>query len=259
MDTEQKIALLQERIEDIESPTPLDVSTWRPLVEVAIRLTVGDAHPQYKAYMMVKFRPRAIALGSGGEDTAFRNAKNNGIKETLAILKAVKREVELTGEVPSLPTDAKGVGGTIFLIHGHNAALKHEVARVVSHLTGNEPVILQEEVSAGQTLIEKFEQSASQAAYAIALATADDEARVRSEPDSPLKSRARQNVIFELGFFFGAIGRKNVALLYEEGVERPSDTNGMVHIRLDYGGGWKMTLANEIEASGIPVDRTKLR
>jgi predicted nucleotide-binding protein len=70
--------------------------------------------------------------------------------------------------------------------------------------------------------------------------------------------RARQNVIFELGYFFSALGRSNVALLYQPGVERPSDTDGVVHIAIDAGGAWKISLTREIEGAGIQVDRGAL-
>src|SRR5262245_61982687 len=71
--------------------------------------------------------------------------------------------------------------------------------------------------------------------------------------------RARQNVVFELGFFFGVLGRSHVALLYEEGVERPSDTDGIERIPLDDAGGWKLPLARELDAAGIGVDWSALK
>ena len=45
-----------------------------------------------------------------------------------------------------------------------------------------------------------------------------------------LKARSRQNVIFELGITIGYLGRKNVRVLYEEGVELPTDIHGLVYI-----------------------------
>jgi predicted nucleotide-binding protein len=64
--------------------------------------------------------------------------------------------------------------------------------------------------------------------------------------------------MFELGYFFAALGRANVVLLYEPGVERPSDTDGIVHIAIDDGGAWKIHLTREIEGAGIEVDRSAL-
>jgi predicted nucleotide-binding protein len=120
-------------------------------------------------------------------------------------------------------------------VHGHDEALKEKVARFVLQLTGEEPVILHEQVSASDTIIEKLERFAARAAYAVVLATADDYGRSVAVPDE--LPRARQNVIFELGYFFAALGRPRVALLYEAGVERPSDTDGILHIAIDDAGG----------------------
>jgi predicted nucleotide-binding protein len=70
----------------------------------------------------------------------------------------------------------------------------------------------------------------------------------------PLELRARQNVILELGFFLGRIDRKRVCALSEDGVEIPSDYDGVLFIPLDSSGAWKLDLAKEIKASGLPVD-----
>ena len=58
----------------------------------------------------------------------------------------------------------------------------------------------------------QFEKHANAASYAIVLLTGDDEGGVKGHPQSP---RARQNVVFELGFFFGALKGENVAVLYD--------------------------------------------
>ncbi len=72
----------------------------------------------------------------------------------------------------------------------------------------------------------------------------DDEGKSKTEAD--LKNRARQNVIFETGFFIGAIGRQNVIVLYEDGVDIPSDYSGVIFIRL--ADNWKDELRREVDA-----------
>ena len=51
------------------------------------------------------------------------------------------------------------------------------------------------------------------------------------------KRRARQNVIFELGFFYGLLGRYEgrVIVLKKGEVELPSDIHGVVWIDIDKG------------------------
>jgi predicted nucleotide-binding protein len=90
------------------------------------------------------------------------------------------------------------------------------------------------------------------------LLSADDEGRSRGESSDSLKPRARQNVIFELGFFFGSLGRGQVCAVYEKDVELPSDLHGFVYVEYDKAGRWKYDLAKEIHAAGIPVDFSKL-
>jgi hypothetical protein len=64
--------------------------------------------------------------------------------------------------------------------------------------------------------------------------------------------------VFEFGFFVGALGRNRVAVLYEDGVELPSDVDGLLHIGWDGEGGWKLPLAKEPNAAGIDVKVERL-
>ena len=89
----------------------------------------------------------------------------------------------------------------------------------------------------------------------MVLLTGDDEGR--KQDDGELQPRGRQNVVFELGFFIGTPGRDHTAILYEPGVELPSDLRGLLYIELDAQGAWKLTLAKELKAAGINVDLNK--
>ena len=67
---------------------------------------------------------------------------------------------------------------------------------------------------------------------------ADDEDRKKTpQGEEALRPRARQNVIFELGFFFGFLGRGRVCAIYEKGVELSSDLHGVLYVEHDEGGG----------------------
>ena len=87
--------------------------------------------------------------------------------------------------------------------------------------------------------------------------TPDDIGALKDQADN-LKPRSRQNVILELGFFLGKIGRKCVCALYKEGVEIPSDYQGVLYVKMDNSGAWKLSLAKEIKEAGIPIDLNKL-
>jgi len=101
-------------------------------------------------------------------------------------------------------------------------------------------------------IIEKLEEFAATAAFAVVLLTADDCGG--SGQTAERRPRARQNVVFELGYFIGALGRSRVAVVYEDGVELPSDMNGILYTVLDPAGAWKLGLGRELRAAGFAVD-----
>ncbi|MEA2901401.1 MAG: hypothetical protein QOH36_1288 [Actinomycetota bacterium] len=67
-------------------------------------------------------------------------------------------------------------------------------------------------------------------------------------------ARARQNVVYELGWFDGRLGRGRVVALYVEGIELPSDLAGILYIPIDAGDAWKLRLGRELRAAGIKAD-----
>jgi predicted nucleotide-binding protein len=149
---------------------------------------------------------------------------------------------------------ASAPDGPIFVVHGHAGEARETVARFLERL-GTRTVILHEEPNSGQTIIEKLERHGSAAGFAVILLTGDDEGREQN--DGELRPRSRQNVVLELGFFIGTLGRGHTAILYEPGVELPSDLDGLVYIDLDAQGAWRLKLAKELKAAGVSVDLNK--
>jgi predicted nucleotide-binding protein len=143
-------------------------------------------------------------------------------------------------------------GHKIFLVHGHDDRALHETARFLEKLH-QEVIILREQPNKGRTLIEKFEVYAD-VGFAIVLLTPDDKGGPQNGDASDLKPRARQNVVFELGYFIGRLGRNRVCALYLEGVEIPSDYSGVLYTKMDASGAWRLEIAKELKAAGLPVD-----
>jgi predicted nucleotide-binding protein len=139
----------------------------------------------------------------------------------------------------------------VFVVHGHDEAAREGTARFLEKL-GLEPVILHEQPNIGRTIIEKFEQHGD-VAFVVVLLTNDDSGCVRGN-EAASRPRARQNVIFELGYFIGRLGRTHVAALVKGEIEKPSDYDGVVYISMDEAGGWRLQLAREIRAVGLKVD-----
>lgn len=138
----------------------------------------------------------------------------------------------------------------VFIVHGRDDSTKMTIAQFLKDL-GLEPIILHEQPNKGRTLIEKFEDH-SNVVYAVVLLTPDDLGGLVSEPNNQ-SPRARQNVIFEMGHFFGRLGRGRVCALLSSEVERPSDIDGILYIPMDQTGEWKGSLLRELKEAGLKV------
>ncbi len=147
------------------------------------------------------------------------------------------------------------LGNDIFIVHGHDTEPKVSIARFIEKL-GLKAIILHEMPNIGRTIIEKFEDY-SNVGYAVVLLTPDDLGTTKDKKDE-LKSRARQNVIFELGYFIGKLGRKRVCVLHKGNVEIPSDYEGILYLKMDQEGVWTYKLAREMKEGGIKIDLNKL-
>ena len=139
----------------------------------------------------------------------------------------------------------------VFIVHGHDNALKQEVARIVEK-QGLEAIILSEQANRGKTIIEKFEENVDVGA-AICLFTGDDYGKAKDATSENL--RARQNVVFEAGYFMGKLGREKVILIADANIEVPSDLQGVVYTSKNM---WQTDVLRELKAIGYKVDFNKL-
>ncbi len=172
-------------------------------------------------------------------------------------LESIRLQLELyESEGPSNMGASTGplVGDKVFIVHGHDGDTKLQVTEFVQKITGERPIILHEQADSGLTIIEKFETHASEAGFVIVLLTADDVGGPKGAATT--NPRARQNVVFEFGYFIGKLGRGRVVALYERGVELPSDVSGMLYKSL--AGNWHTDLAKELKAAGLDIDLGKL-
>ena len=159
--------------------------------------------------------------------------------------------LQLSSGQSAITAPSIATGHRIFLVHGHDEALLHETARFLERL-GLDSIVLREQPNQGRTIIEKFEDYAD-VGFAVVLLTPDDHGAPAQQVDN-LQPRARQNVILELGYFLGRLGRSRVCVVYQAGVEIPSDYTGVLYVKVDEGGAWKLELAKELKAAGFPVD-----
>ena len=140
----------------------------------------------------------------------------------------------------------------VFIVHGRDHGAKETIAREVEKW-GLKTVILHEQPNKGRTIIEKFEELARRASFAIVLLTPDDFGVLKDKTDDQHNPRARQNVVLELGYFIGKLGRERVCPIYKGEIELPSDLDGVLYIRMDEPGAWRQKLAQEMASAGLPI------
>jgi diguanylate cyclase (GGDEF)-like protein len=154
--------------------------------------------------------------------------------------------------------DAVRISQKIFLAHGHNVGALKNVTRFLREQLGLDVVVLHELPNKGRTIIEKLEANAGDVGFAVVLLTPDDVGASKKNKAN-LNERARQNVILELGYFIGKLGRDKVAAVYVKNVEVPSDFDGMLYVKYDRRADWRSKLTREIKEAGIEVKETKFR
>jgi predicted nucleotide-binding protein len=191
-----------------------------------------------------------------GPNEKLKEHKDN-IREKVHRLESVLDRVELIPLADEIRHEATAVvskerTNKVFVVHGHDDAARESVARFLERL-GLEAVILHEQATGGRTIIEKLEYYAD-VDFATVLLTPDDIGGVKTSEGDKLQPRARQNVILELGFFVGKLGRDKVCALHDGPLELPTDYLGICYVRLDDGGGWRLQLAKELRAAGFSVD-----
>lgn len=182
------------------------------------------------------------------ENTNLPRVHNPEHVETAIKIERVLRSLgaSMTG-APSRNEETGGQEIHSFIVHGHDHKSLYELKDYLQNtLKLGEPVILRQMPGLGKTLIEKFEREAEAVDLVFVLLTPDDRVADPSDPDSQ-KRRARQNVILELGFFLGKLGRESgrVLLLHKGPVEIPSDIVGIEYI----------DITNGIESAGETIRR----
>jgi predicted nucleotide-binding protein len=162
------------------------------------------------------------------------------------------------------PSPPAGPANSVFLVHGHDEDARGEVERFLTEL-GVRPIVLKEVEGTDQSLLQRFLRVSSEAQFAVVIMSADDWGASRKQyemqgvGERALQFRARQNVLLELGFFYGALGWDHVfGLLKDPSIaypnfERPSDLDGVVYDRIDSTGRWRRELRRRLERAGFAL------
>lgn len=243
-----------DRARELLQSRPLDqtrYTAWENTTREFLILAFGSGS-QYVTSVMDIGKYGAFPVNA--PESWWEQHRANSLKQQVGVLESCVEVLEAQAEDDS-PSNQEGVlyaGIRVFLVHGHDEAVREQTARFLERL-GIEAVILREQPNAGRTIIEKFIDY-SDVAFAVVLLTGDDRGGRHDDPYEEQRLHARQNVILELGFFLGKLGRKRVCALYQDGVDIPSDYQGVAFVRLDSGGGWRLELARELKEAGLDID-----
>lgn len=240
--------------------TPFNVRTdapahidWKISVLGAIETIFGEQSQQARRFKrIIEEVEKGPLWGSNAliAERFLREAMSSGNERLTSIVENTS-DVARVGVVEE-KSEEEFCGRKVFIVHGHNEVFREKVTRLIEKL-GLDPIILHEQPNQGRTIIEKFTEYA-EVAFAIVLLTGDDVGAAMIEGSENLNRRARQNVVLELGYFLGKLGRARVCALLERGIEVPSDYSGVAFVELDTAGAWRLHLAKELRAAGLSVD-----
>lgn len=262
---ERGISRLQERIEalrafDIQAlknGVMAELAALTAAIADTLERCFGKDTTAYRRYKpATALRP--LQHRSFTNDFYLREEVRENFERSIALLldaqRALREDLEDAKHATVQPDPKEApLSRRVFVVHGHDGEARELVARFLKSMDF-EPIILHEQPNQGGTVIEKFETH-SDVGFAVVLLTPDDVGR--SVKEEKLNPRARQNVVLELGYFIGRLGRTKVCALKRGDVELPSDYVGIVWENMDAGGGWKLALARELKAAGHAVDLNK--
>lgn len=224
--------------------------SWKTRAERFLRTHYGENSKEAVDFGNTHFSLMIYTFNETESD--YIEACKSGLVKSKAVFEVYLEELKENDVTPDneATQDNSISKSKVFVVHGHDEALKQEVARIVEK-QGLEAIILSEQANHGKTIIEKFEENTDVGA-AICLFTGDDYGKAKDVEDDNL--RARQNVVFEAGYFMGKLGRENVILIANPEIELPSDLQGVVYTNEK---SWQIDVLKELKAIGYAIDFNK--
>ena len=230
----------------------LEFMSWKERTKRFLSKQYGRGGEEMRRFKEILFTPGIWS--DEIPESVYIETCADGLREAREILLVYLEELEEEGGDTSAEIVELRAGNSyakVFVVHGHNGEIKEAVAQLIEK-QGIQAIILHEQANQGATIIEKFERN-SDVGGAVCLFTADDLGRAKK--DSEDKMRARQNVVFEAGYFIGKLGRNNVILIADKGVEIPSDLQGVVYTESN---NWQFSVLKELKAMGYCIDYNKI-
>lgn len=261
----ERLSALRDAVEGLRSGNMRspEFLKWYEDLTGAFKYVFGAESDEMSSLSAISYKSGFYSSNTARGEQLHNSAYQRGLDEAHAKLKSIVEQIEAYCEDDGESTQhgsqdmifASIDTTEVFVVHGRDQGALAEVKQVLS-LLGLRPVVLQDLPNQGRTIIEKFEDYAD-VGYAVVVCTPDDEGKAVDE-DSPLRPRVRQNVLIELGYFLGVLGRDRVCALIKGEVEIPSDYSGVLYVEMDEKSAWTIRLVGELKEAGYRVDANKL-
>jgi predicted nucleotide-binding protein len=258
---------LRKRTEQLEAFDPNSVperghhsvSVIETAIEETLARVFGKGTQEYGRYLSAARLDHGPMIIGEYHEAPFRRYLTDGKAAAIAKLQqaitGLEEEIEHQSTTSpetnaTKPVEKAALKRSVFIVHGRDGHPREAVARFLERI-GFQVVVLHEQPNGGQTVIEKFEKHGD-VGFAVVLLTPDDVGGLKGEELQ--RPRARQNVILELGYFIGKLGRSRVVALKSGDIELPSDFVGVAYEEFDAGGGWQKRLAGELQNASYDID-----
>ena len=169
----------------------------------------------------------------------------------------------ITPKNRSLSQSATSASGNlsrrIIVVSGADREMKQALTGALTKLSLM-PLVMCEEPNQGKKIVENFSRDYADVGFAVVLLSPDDFAYATNEVATKRKLRPQQDVVFELGFLLGKLGKDNVIVFWRECVnfESPIDLEGMKVTAFDDQDSWKLALIRELTNCGYTVNADRI-
>jgi predicted nucleotide-binding protein len=257
VESRERLKSLRDGFAQLQFGDDIGLHRLSTRADMLIKRVFGESNNYLYTFSTISFWSGSHGTDESYELTYWERGKN----ETINLIETMLEDLELSqAEVGARTASAvtPELSDRVFVVHGHDDGMEVAVARVLERL-GLTPVVLHEQPDKGRTIVEKF-TAYSDVGFAVVLLSPDDMAYPSIASPSDARPRARQNVIFELGYFVGKLGRENVVALVrkEDGdLEFPSDYSGVLYTSF-VEDSWQLKLVRELRESGYKVSADTL-
>lgn len=211
------------------------------LRDADVALVVGGGKHAYQAGLMAAGMGKRVlpipAFGGAARDLYLELEFEFKIDRPSMRLPKKRHWERLNAPTPSGAVDAafEEIDNLPRLMVVHGRSPDREQLKIILDELGSDSVVVADSFDAGQVIPQAFMRDAAGVDGAIVLLTPDDQVAAARDSSGELmapgepKWRARQNVILEIGWFWGRLGLDRTLLLFKEEIEEPSDLHGVFH------------------------------